>query len=87
LVRELLEVERGYRTASRRAKLFDKLEDAFKRGFYEDAEDAAQRALRRRSLDGLLDTVVTGSDYKDATSALKRELGGGAKERKRRTGA
>jgi DNA sulfur modification protein DndC len=55
LVRELLEVERSYRTASRRAKLFDRLEDAFRRGFYEDAEDAAQRAMRRRDLGGLID--------------------------------
>lgn len=74
LVRELLELERGYRTATRRAKLFERLEGAFKRNFYEDAEDAAQRALRRRSLDGLLDDVGSGGDYRDAAIALEREL-------------
>ena len=57
LVRELLEVQRSYRTSARRAKLFDRLEDAFKRGFYEHAEDATQRAARRRNLDDLLEAV------------------------------
>lgn len=74
LMRELLEVERSYRTAGRRAKLFERLEDAFRRGFYEDADDAAQRALRRRTLGGLLEDVGAGGDLKAAVSAVKREL-------------
>lgn len=47
LVRELLATEQRYRNMARRAGLFEKLESALRRGFYEDAEDAKQRALRR----------------------------------------
>lgn len=75
LMRELLEVERSFRTTSRRAKLFDRLEDAFKRGFYEDAEDAADRAMRRRDLDELVNEVVApGRDFRSVADALQTEL-------------
>ncbi|MFG2047344.1 DNA phosphorothioation system sulfurtransferase DndC [Micromonospora sp. NPDC048935] len=50
LVRELLDVEQRHRTMTRRAGLFDALEGALKRGFYTDAADATERALRRRDL-------------------------------------
>ena len=75
LVRELMEVERSYRTSSRRAKLFHRLEEAFKRGFYEDVEDAIQRAVRRRRLDELLEGAGKfGNDTKDTTISLQRAL-------------
>lgn len=75
LVRELLEVERSYRTASRRAKLFDRLEDAFRRGFYDDVEDATQRALRRRELGGLVDDAGDATvEFSDAASAAALAL-------------
>jgi DNA sulfur modification protein DndC len=48
LVRELLDTEQRHRNMARRAGLFEKLESALRRGFYEDAEDAKQRALRRQ---------------------------------------
>lgn len=48
LTRELLDIERGYRTMARRAGLFDTLEQALRRGFYADEEDAVGRARRRR---------------------------------------
>ena len=67
LVRELLEVERSYRVSSRRAKLFDRLEDAFRRGFYDDVEDATQRAVRRRELTDLVKEAGGANlDFKDA---------------------
>jgi DNA sulfur modification protein DndC len=47
LLRELLHVEQRYRTAARRAGLYESLEDALKRGFYDDEEDAVNRARRR----------------------------------------
>jgi DNA sulfur modification protein DndC len=50
LVRELLDVEQRHRSMTRRAGLFDALEQALKRGFYTDSEDATGRALRRREL-------------------------------------
>ncbi|WP_447909473.1 DNA phosphorothioation system sulfurtransferase DndC [Brevundimonas bullata] len=75
LVRELLEVERSYRTTARRAKLFDRIEDAFKRSFYEDVDDATDRAIRRRSLNTLLEDIGSGEvDVKDAAATLKQAL-------------
>lgn len=46
LTRELLDVERRYRTMSRRSGLFDALEKAVRRGFYDSQEDAMERAQR-----------------------------------------
>lgn len=48
LVRELLDVERRHRTMVRRKGLFESLEKALKRGFYTDAEDAMERATKKR---------------------------------------
>ena len=48
MTRELLDVERRYRTASRRSGLFDALEDGLSRSFYDDEDDATKRALRVR---------------------------------------
>lgn len=77
LVRELLEVERSYRTTSRRSKLFDRLEDAFRRGFYEDAEDAAQRAARRRSLSGVVKAAGNAAvAFEDAARAAGEAIAG-----------
>jgi DNA sulfur modification protein DndC len=77
LVRELLEVERSYRTTARRAKLFDRLEDAFKRGFYDDVEDATERAQRRRQLSGLVEDLSSDTaDFRDVATALHGALAG-----------
>jgi DNA sulfur modification protein DndC len=46
--RELLAVERRFRTMTRRAGLFDALEGAIRKGYYTDKEDAAEHARRRR---------------------------------------
>ncbi|NKY95896.1 DNA phosphorothioation system sulfurtransferase DndC [Gordonia sputi] len=50
LVRELLDVEQRHRARVRRAGLFDALESALKRGFYNDEDDATERATRRREI-------------------------------------
>lgn len=47
MIRELLHVEQRYRTASRRAGLYEALEDAIRRSFYDSEEDAVDRARRR----------------------------------------
>lgn len=47
LLRGLLHVEQRYRTAARRAGLYESLEDELKRGFYNDEEDAVGRARHR----------------------------------------
>ena len=46
LSRELLDVERRYRTMSRRAGLFNAIDEAMQRGYYESEEDATQMALK-----------------------------------------
>jgi DNA sulfur modification protein DndC len=48
LVRELLDIEQRHRAQARRAGLFEALERAMRRGFYDDEDDATTRALRRR---------------------------------------
>lgn len=48
LVRELLDIEQRHRAMTRRAGLFDALNQALKRGFYTDADDALARARARR---------------------------------------
>ncbi|ONK12583.1 DNA phosphorothioation system sulfurtransferase DndC [Streptomyces sp. MP131-18] len=48
--RELLAVERKFRTMTRRAGLFDALETTIKRGFFNNKEDAHDFALRKKQL-------------------------------------
>jgi DNA sulfur modification protein DndC len=50
MVRELLDIEQRHRSQGRRAGLFDALEGALKRGFYDDEGDATNRARRRVEL-------------------------------------
>jgi DNA sulfur modification protein DndC len=79
LVRELLDVEQRHRTMSRRAGLFKALEGALRRGFYDDPDDAADRALHRQAAratptDDNLDPQHTYGDYVRATGAEQQEL-------------
>ncbi|GHF98401.1 MULTISPECIES: DNA phosphorothioation system sulfurtransferase DndC [Amycolatopsis] len=48
LVRELLDIEQRHRAMSRRAGLFDALQAALRKGFYDDREDAVDRARTHR---------------------------------------
>lgn len=48
LVRELLSTERRHRNMLRRAGIFDAFEQAFKRNFFSNEEDAVDRARKRR---------------------------------------
>ncbi|MFD3618763.1 DNA phosphorothioation system sulfurtransferase DndC [Streptomyces sp. NPDC058676] len=50
MIRELLAVERQYRTKARRKGLFESLEAVVKKGFYENADDALDFAMRKREL-------------------------------------
>jgi DNA sulfur modification protein DndC len=49
MIRELLHVEQRYRTASRRAGLYEALEDAIRRSFYDNEEDAVELARKRHN--------------------------------------
>ncbi|OZC84424.1 sulfurtransferase DndC [Rhodococcus sp. 06-418-1B] len=48
LVRELLDIEQRHRSQARRAGLFESLTKAMRRGFYDDVDDAMNRANQRR---------------------------------------
>lgn len=59
MVRELLDIEQRHKMRARRAGLFDELEAALKRGFYDDADDATERAReRKRRLDAVNEKVI-----------------------------
>jgi DNA sulfur modification protein DndC len=49
LVRELLDIEQRHRAQVRRAGLFESLEKALRRGFYDDEADATARARKRKA--------------------------------------
>jgi len=49
LVRELLDIEQRHRSQARRAGLFESLEKALRRGFYDDEADATARAHQRKA--------------------------------------
>jgi DNA sulfur modification protein DndC len=46
LVRELIDIEKSYKSMERRSGLFDAFEQAFRRNFYSDEADATTRARR-----------------------------------------
>ena len=70
LARELLNVERQFRTMTRRAGLFEALESAFKRNFFEDANDAFDYAKRRdERRKGRADVADTDEDIDFAPAA------------------
>lgn len=50
MIRQLLDVEQQHRTMVRRAGLFDALENALKRGFYDSKKDAVERAQAQEEL-------------------------------------
>lgn len=64
MVRELLSVERKYRTMTRRAGLFKALEDAVQKGYYDGHEDAVDFALRKKKWH---DDVTTNLTFDDET--------------------
>ena len=62
LTRELLSIERQHKSMLRRAGLFDALEQAFYRNFYDNQEDAVDRARQHRdALDMAREQVFDGA--------------------------
>lgn len=72
LVRELLDIERRYQVAARRRGLFDALERALRRGFYDDEEDAAARARERRDTLAAPDPGVGATDRDEEQGWIRR---------------
>lgn len=63
LTRELLSIEKQHKSMLRRAGLFDALEKAFQRNFYDDEQDAINRArLQRDALASLKEQVFERTD-------------------------
>jgi DNA sulfur modification protein DndC len=73
LVRELLDIEQRYRAQARRAGLFDSLERALRRGFYDDEDDATERAQQRKAtMDRRLNNVGEEPDPLDIADGYVR---------------
>jgi DNA sulfur modification protein DndC len=72
LTRELLDIERRYQTSTRRAGLYEALEQAFRRGFYTDEEDAAERARKRLLVKDAIESelAVGGNVFKERSDYL-----------------
>lgn len=88
LVRELLEVERSYRGMARRSNLFSRIDQAFKRNFYEDRDDATARAARRKQLDTLVtDLKESELDFFEAVGQISREVSDPTPTKPNETGA
>lgn len=69
LTRELLSVERRYRSMLRRAGLFESIEKAFERNFYKDEDDAIERIRQKRdSLEAVRKHV---EDFMDSTGYIQ----------------
>lgn len=61
LTRELIATEKRYRSMLRRAGLFKAIESAFQRNFFDDENDAVERARQKQS--GRDDAQARGQDY------------------------
>jgi DNA sulfur modification protein DndC len=70
MVRELLDIEQRHKMRARRAGLFDELAGALKRGFYDDADDAAERARERKRRLEAPDDKVIDVDPEDVNDGL-----------------
>lgn len=76
LVRELLDLEQRHRAQIRRAGLLQAIEKSLKRGFFDDASDALNYALERRSAkdrargdeDGMPSALDVADEYVRATT-------------------
>jgi len=70
LTRELLDVERKFRSMSRRAGLYDHLDDSFKRNFYDDESDATHRA---REIHAAMEAARDGKQQQLSLSAKNKD--------------
>lgn len=73
LTRELLSVEKRYKSMLRRSGLFDAIEQAFKRNFYNDEEDAVERARLRRDAIGSATDKANWDTATDGIVVARRE--------------
>ncbi len=78
LTRELIDVERRFKTLTKRGGLYPAMEKAFRRNFYHSREDATERALGRRELKEAIEIERHGSVERygsvDATSLSRKSI-------------
>jgi DNA sulfur modification protein DndC len=70
LIRELLDVELRYRSMARRAGLFEALEQAFRRNFYDGEQDATDFARRRNELRRIAGEYQPVTDFGSAAESV-----------------
>ncbi|MFK0402743.1 DNA phosphorothioation system sulfurtransferase DndC [Microbacterium sp. NPDC090225] len=73
MVRELLDIEQRHRAQVRRAGLFDSLDKAIRRGFFDNEEDAVDRA-RQRKAPAAGDDAPAGPDPVDLADGYVRKV-------------
>lgn len=79
LVRELLDIEQRHRAQARRTGLFESLEKALQRGFYDDEADATSRAQHRKStMERSVEQPERELDLLDLADGFVRPVSGGA---------
>ncbi len=79
LTRELLSIEKRHKSMLRRAGLFEAVEQAFYRNFYDNEEDAVARARQHR--DALDDAQERGSEERSPIIQKALDLAAGGDER------
>lgn len=79
LVREMLDVEQRHRAQARRSGVFESLEKALRRGFYDDEADAKDRAHRRLAATDRT-AVSDAPDPLDMVNGYVRAVAGGEDE-------
>lgn len=73
MVRELLDIEQRYRAQVRRAGLFEALEKALERGFFDDREDATSHAKNRRDARARAGEARE-QELKDSADGYRRQI-------------
>jgi DNA sulfur modification protein DndC len=74
LLRELLHIEQGYRTASRRVGIYEALEKALEGGAFDSEKEALEFALERKRLYENAQGQETTADEPDLGEYLVEEL-------------
>jgi DNA sulfur modification protein DndC len=77
MVREMLDIEQRHRAQVRRAGLFDALEKALRRGYFDDKDDATSHALRRRDARTGAGEPGGDQDLLDMTDGYQRQVAPG----------
>ena len=75
-LRELMEIERRYRTSTRRSGIIDNLTKALKKGFYENHQDALDFVLSKKKLSQPIDEIKekNAEEFIEAVNETEKSL-------------